>query len=264
MRTLILCAAFIAALSIGQSFANPNARINDYVSQYLDIASFESARGGIPVSIILAQGILESDCGNNKLARVANNHFGVKWKSNADGLYITQQDDDKDKYGRLTPSKFVKYASAQESYYQHTEFLKKERYASLFQYERTDYRQWAMGLQRCGYATDPQYANKLINIIEKYQLAQFDIPMVLSLEDETEEPYTHTEEIAATTTYTTERESHNLTESYNETVGNKSEMWEAKKPATSTNENGLFEIVTDFTPAPKAKKSTPKGGMKNN
>jgi Mannosyl-glycoprotein endo-beta-N-acetylglucosaminidase len=263
MRNLILCVAFVATLSIGQSFANPNARINDYVAQYLDIASFESAKSGIPVSIILSQGILESDCGNNKLARVANNHFGVKWKGTQDGTFIYQNDDDKDKHGKAIASKFVKYASVQEGFQQHTEFLKKERYAALFQYERTDYRQWAMGLQSCGYATDPQYANKLIAIIERYQLNTLDIPMVLSLEDDTEEPYAHTEEVVSTSNYATEKESHDLTQSYNETIGQRSEMWEAKKP-TATNENGLFEIVTDFTPTQKANNTPQKSGKKNN
>ena len=97
-------AALVAAFIITQS--NTSAvLVNDYVSQYLDIASYESARSGIPVSIILGQGIMESECGTSKLAVNGNNHFGIKWKSAEDGEYVMSRDDDRDRNGKLVASK---------------------------------------------------------------------------------------------------------------------------------------------------------------
>jgi Mannosyl-glycoprotein endo-beta-N-acetylglucosaminidase len=189
MRKYILIVAMIAAIieveaNTVSSF-KPTQIVRDYVSTYLNIASFESARSGIPTSIILAQGIIESSCGSSYLATRANNHFGIKWKSLEDGQYVTMNDDDRDKRGNIMPSRFVVYSSAEESYRIHSDFLMtRERYSRLFKLERTDYRGWAKGLSECHYATDTEYANKLIRCIEQYQLNQYDIPMVLSLDDE--------------------------------------------------------------------------------
>ena len=254
MRKVTLMAALLAAFTIGQANAS-SVIINDYVSKYLDVASYESARSGIPVSIILGQGIMESECGMSKLARNANNHFGVKWKSEADGAYVMHHDDDKDKYGRPMASKFVKYNSVKESFTHHSDFLtNRDRYQSLFKYDRTNYTQWALGLSRCGYATDPKYATKLISIIEKYQLHNYDIPFVLSFEDE-EEATTPYDAPLAETTYSsnneTQTESHELFEisAQAETKTRKSEMWESKTPKANTDsENGLFEIIVDEKP----------------
>jgi hypothetical protein len=166
------------------SFALPVPRsVQDYIARFQKIAQVESAHSGIPTSIILAQAIAESQFGTSELAIKANNHFGVKWKPEFDSPYILVYDDDKDRRGKLIPSKFVKYSSAEESFRHHSEVLKKDRYAKLFKYDIMDYRSWAKGLSECGYATDSEYAQKLINIIEKYDLARFDIPEVLAFEE---------------------------------------------------------------------------------
>jgi hypothetical protein len=129
-------------------------------------------------------GLLESSFGQSRLATEANNHFGIKWWNANDGAaFVEAMDDDKDKAGNPTPSKFVKFSSAEESYRKHSEFLMtRARYRVLFSYDRTDYRSWAEGLKACGYATAPDYAEKLIKIIEKYNLSQFDVPSGLSFD----------------------------------------------------------------------------------
>jgi hypothetical protein len=281
MRKVTLVAALLAAFTIAQA-NTPSAIIGEYVSQYLDIASYESARTGIPVSIILGQGIMESECGTSKLARNANNHFGVKWKSEADGAFVMHHDDDKDKHGRPTASKFVKYSSVKESFVRHSDFLKnRERYQALFQYDRTDYTQWAMGLSRCGYATDPNYASKLISIIEKYQLYNYDIPSVLSLDDEEETTTEFARPLVETMSPSnnetqTEREELFEIAAQPEAETRRSEMWETKaataKPDTN-NDNGLFEIMIDEKPleskskqsmVQKSKTATTKVAQKEN
>ncbi len=121
----------------------------------------------IPASITLAQGLLESGAGRSRLAREANNHFGIKTPGGWTGPYI-RVDDDRPK------EKFRKYRNAEESYEDHSLFLKKPRYSRLFTYDITDYKAWAKGLKACGYATSPTYAQSLIRIIEMYSLHQFD------------------------------------------------------------------------------------------
>ncbi len=120
----------------------------------------------IPASITLAQGLLESGAGRSTLAREANNHFGIKchgWT----GKTVRHDDDLKDEC-------FRKYNNPRESFEDHSEFLKRDLYKSLFELKITDYRGWAKGLKACGYATDKSYANKLIQIIETYELYQYD------------------------------------------------------------------------------------------
>ena len=141
----------------------------EYVEKYKDIAIKEMLENGIPASITLAQGLLESDAGNSALAMYANNHFGIKchgddWK----GETYIQDDDKKDEC-------FRKYKIAEESYDNHSEFLKsKGRYAFLFELRKTDYKGWAEGLHEAGYATDPSYADRLIKLIEDLKLYQYD------------------------------------------------------------------------------------------
>jgi Mannosyl-glycoprotein endo-beta-N-acetylglucosaminidase len=161
--------------------------VNNYVAQYKDLAIEEQMRTGIPASIKLSMGLLESSFGTSRLATEANNHFGIKWWNANDGAaFVEAMDDDKDKAGNPTPSKFVKFTSAEESYRKHSEFLlTRARYRTLFNYDRTDYRSWAVGLKACGYATAPDYAEKLIKLIEKYNLAQFDVPSGLSFDNDT-------------------------------------------------------------------------------
>ncbi len=121
----------------------------------------------IPASITLAQGLLESGAGRSRLATEANNHFGIKTPGGWTGPYILV-DDDRPK------ERFRKYRSVEESYEDHSLFLKKPRYSRLFTYKITDYKAWAKGLKACGYATSPVYAQSLIRIIEMYSLHQFD------------------------------------------------------------------------------------------
>lgn len=139
----------------------------DYIDKYHSIAVEEMKTYGIPASITLAQGLLESGAGKSQLAIESNNHFGIKchdWKG--DRVYF-----DDDEKGEC----FRKYTDPKDSYKDHALFLKeKPRYSSLFQLQGTDYKGWATGLKQCGYATDPNYASRLISIIEWYNLAQYD------------------------------------------------------------------------------------------
>lgn len=142
--------------------------ISDYVLQYKDIAMGNMQKYGIPASIILAQGILESGAGRGDLAVTANNHFGIKCHKDWLGESVRHDDDSSQEC-------FRKYKEASESYKDHALFLVgKNRYASLFTYEKDDYKAWAKGLRACGYATDPNYPDKLISYIERYNLHQYD------------------------------------------------------------------------------------------
>lgn len=144
-----------------------NSRYQAYIDQYKDLAIAEMLKYDIPASITLAQGLLESGAGMSELARKGNNHFGIKchdW----DGA-TTYHDDDEEQ------ECFRKYRDVYESYEDHSRFLARQpRYRSLFRLKRTDYKGWARGLKKCGYATSPTYANKLIGIIELYKLHKYD------------------------------------------------------------------------------------------
>lgn len=140
----------------------------EYIDRYKALAIAHMEHYGIPASIIMAQGILESDSGNSPLARRSNNHFGIKCKSNWTGERVYHDDDEKGEC-------FRKYSSVEESYIDHSEFLDKQpRYDSLFVYSTTDYRSWARGLKAAGYATAPDYAERLIRIIEDNRLDLLD------------------------------------------------------------------------------------------
>ena len=150
-----------------------------YIDQFREIAMREQARAGIPASITLAQGLLESGAGRSDLAIQANNHFGIKCPGGWNGPTYFKKDDDKDPFGAIIPSCFRKYNSAEESYTGHTEFLrdpkKANRYGSLFQLQPTDYEGWAAGLTRTGYSTNPDYGSQLIKLVDDYQLHQYDL-----------------------------------------------------------------------------------------
>jgi len=155
-------------------WANTDSPVQTYISQYKDIAVSEMKRTGIPASITLAQAIVESKYGTSTLATSSNNHFGIKCKSNWEGKRYYFKDDDYQN-GRLVPSCFRSYEDPVQSYYDHSDFLlENNRYQPLFLLERTDYRGWALGLKKCGYATASHYAYSLIEAIEKYQLYQHD------------------------------------------------------------------------------------------
>lgn len=140
---------------------------DEYVAKYSQWAVIEMNRSGIPASITLAQGVLESNNGNSTLATKGNNHFGIKchgWK----GKKIIHDDDKKNEC-------FRKYKSVAESFTDHTDFLMgSPRYSFLFELDQTDYKGWAKGLKKAGYATAPKYADMLIKIIEENELDQFD------------------------------------------------------------------------------------------
>ena len=159
--TLVLCPIKL----LGQ--AKWNATFQTYIDQYKDIAIEEMLRYNIPASITLAQGLFESAAGPSQLARKSNNHFGIKchdWT----GKSVRHDDDELQECFRV-------YDNVCESYEDHSKFLaNKPRYRSLFSLPRTDYKGWAIGLKAAGYATNPQYAYKLIEIIELYKLYQYD------------------------------------------------------------------------------------------
>jgi LysM repeat protein len=149
-----------------------------YIEQYKQIAISEMERTGIPASIKLAQGILESNAGQSELAIGANNHFGIKCGGDWQGKSFKRIDDDRDQFGNPIESCFRKYEKAEESFFDHSEFLrdprKYNRYGFLFNLDRRDYKGWAHGLRAAGYATDPVYANSLIEVIERYRLFEHD------------------------------------------------------------------------------------------
>ncbi|WP_130287342.1 glucosaminidase domain-containing protein [Aquimarina brevivitae] len=142
-------------------------RVQWYITTFADVAKNEMENYGIPASITLAQGILESGAGNGDLTRRANNHFGIKchdWTGES-----VRHDDD-----RLQEC-FRKYDHAWQSFRDHSEFLvNRKRYANLFTLKKSDYKGWAKGLKAAGYATDKKYPDKLISIIERYDLAKYD------------------------------------------------------------------------------------------
>ena len=148
---------------------------SSYIKKYSVIAVREMERSGIPASITIAQGIHESSWGIGELATNSNNHFGIKCKKSWQGGSYYKEDDDYDQQGNLQKSCFRSYGSVIDSYMDHTDFLmNNERYNPLFDLSSDDYEAWAHGLKKCGYATDPNYGNKLIETIKKYNLHIFD------------------------------------------------------------------------------------------
>ena len=147
------------------------AQINayqQYIDQYKSLAIDQMHRYRIPASITLAQALLESNAGRSALTLKSNNHFGIKVGGDWTGPYVLAHDD-------APNEKFRKYNSARESYEDHSRFLSmRGRYSSLFTLEPTDYRGWAYGLKAAGYATNPRYGDLLINVVERYELMQFD------------------------------------------------------------------------------------------
>jgi LysM repeat protein len=166
----IVFLALIAGTIDSSAQSNKKITREEYKLAFKGIAITEMNRSGIPASISLAQGMIESDNGNSRLAREANNHFGIKchgWT----GKEIYHDDDDKNEC-------FRNYKSAEESYQDHTDFLMNgSRYVFLFYLDQTDYKGWAKGLEKAGYATDRTYAGDLIRIIEENELYVYDKPL---------------------------------------------------------------------------------------
>lgn len=165
MREIVV-AAFIAAW-VSAYCQTADSRCRDYIERFAPVAMAEQEAHGIPASITLAQGILESASGRSALAREANNHFGIKCGSGWTGGTTLRSDDAPDECFRA-------YGSPEESFADHSRFLLRPRYAALFDLDVTDYAAWARMLRKCGYATDPNYAARLIAIIERYALYAFD------------------------------------------------------------------------------------------
>jgi uncharacterized protein YhfF len=165
--TAIIGFLFVSTNVFGQHRAR---HVEDYINRWAPTAMDHQQRYGIPASIKLAQAILESGAGVSDLARRSNNHFGIKADNRWAGPRVNHADD--------TPyDQFRRYARVEDSFDDHSQFLRNNpRYSSLFNLRITDYRSWARGLQQAGYATDRNYANKLINLIELYELYRFDNP----------------------------------------------------------------------------------------
>ena len=158
---------FILTLSCS-IFANAQSAQEKYISTYAEIAVQEMYRSGVPASITLAQGMLESGNGKSLLATKANNHFGIKCHNDWNGGRVYHDDDAKGEC-------FRSYSHAHQSYRDHSDFLRyRDRYKFLFDLKPTDYKGWAYGLKKAGYATDPSYPAKLIKLIEEYNLQQYD------------------------------------------------------------------------------------------
>jgi Mannosyl-glycoprotein endo-beta-N-acetylglucosaminidase/LysM domain len=140
----------------------------EYINTFKEIAVSEMKRSGVPASVTLAQGILETECGNSDLVKRSNNHFGIKCKSDWAGESVRHTDD--------APNEcFRKYPKPEDSYKDHSDYLKtNDRYASLFELAPSDYKGWAYGLKKAGYATNPRYPQIVISHIEKYNLQQYD------------------------------------------------------------------------------------------
>ena len=154
-----------------------------YIKTYSSVAKSEMNKYGIPASITLAQGLLESGMGIGYLAKNANNHFGIKCHKNWKGGRIYYDDDEKGECFRV-------YLNPLESYYDHSIFLKdRSRYSFLFDLKSNDYIGWAKGLKKAGYATDPKYSTKLISLIERYNLSRFDNSNFKTLNKKEEKKY---------------------------------------------------------------------------
>ena len=161
---IILSILFSTTLIFAQ---NRNAKYYSYIEKYAKLAVQSQTKHRIPASITLAQGLLESGAGESRLAKECNNHFGIKCGGSWYGKSMRMNDDALNECFRC-------YNNPKDSYEDHAEFLKKPRYSFLFDYKINDYKSWAKGLKKAGYATDPNYPTKLINIIETYKLYEYD------------------------------------------------------------------------------------------
>ena len=161
-KFLFISFLFSSFLGFSQS------KTENYISEYSSAAVDEMNRYNIPASITLAQGILESGNGESRLAVEGNNHFGIKCHSNWSGKTIIEDDDEKGEC-------FRKYDKVSDSYRDHSLFLtERGRYSFLFTYKKSDYKKWAKGLKKAGYATNPNYPTLLIDLIERYELYTYD------------------------------------------------------------------------------------------
>ncbi|MFN7115824.1 MAG: glucosaminidase domain-containing protein [Saprospiraceae bacterium] len=169
----------VSLLVTGTIFAQASRdHIERYIDKYKELAITEMQRTGIPASIKLGQALIESDAGRSDLARKANNHFGIKCNTDWEGKTFYKKDDDYNDQGEHIESCFRVYEDAEASFRGHSEFLlnprKQFRYGQLFELDPRDYRGWAEGLRRAGYATNPSYSKRLIEVIERHKLYKYD------------------------------------------------------------------------------------------
>ncbi|HOZ77212.1 MAG TPA: glucosaminidase domain-containing protein [Ferruginibacter sp.] len=188
--------AFAVLFVACKNIAAQNLTPEQYIEKFKDFAIREMKRMGVPASITLAQGIHESEFGNSMLVKKSNNHFGIKCKSSWSGGGVSHDDD--------APGEcFRTYTSAEESYRDHSNYLRgNQRYSSLFELNPADYKGWAYGLKKAGYATNPKYPAILIQTIEKYNLQQYSLVAISDMpkydksqfEDDKEVPFVYNEE----------------------------------------------------------------------
>ena len=167
LRKIFFILLMLSVLGLEAQNRQKNKLTLDYIDKYKDIAMTEMVLNKIPASITLAQGILESGNGQSELATKGNNHFGIKCHSDWKGKKMYKDDDAPNECFRV-------YNDAAESYRDHSAFLKRDRYKDLYELKITDYKGWAKGLKKAGYATLPTYAAVLVNIIETYELYEYD------------------------------------------------------------------------------------------
>lgn len=161
-QIFLFCLIFTVFSAFWAPAQTKHQRYLDYIERYKHVALESEHMYGVPASITLAQGLLESYVGQSKMAQEANNHFGIKayhWSGEVYGGC--------DSLGTVG---YRKYGSPEDSFMDHAKFLKGPRYSILYEFDVTDYRSWAQGLRDCGYAEDVNYPNKLINLIEQYEL----------------------------------------------------------------------------------------------
>ena len=177
-RRLIILIVFLLSLLSQFSQAQSTDAVLAYIARYKDLAIAEMRRTGIPAAITLAQGIHETEAGTSVLVKKSNNHFGIKCKDNWAGQSVSHDDDARGEC-------FRKYAAPEESYKDHSDFLKaRPNYASLFKIDPTDFEAWAYGLKKAGYATNPKYAQILIKLIRDYNLEDYTLIALGKMKDE--------------------------------------------------------------------------------
>lgn len=247
LKKSILFLFFLSQLLVGWS--QPAEIIQQYIDQYKDLAIAEMKRTGVPASIKLAQGIHETMAGKSELVQKSNNHFGIKCKTGWNGPSVRHTDDARNEC-------FRKYATASESYRDHSNFLKSSsRYASLFELDPTDYEAWAKGLKSAGYATNPVYAQTLVRLIEEYDLQQYSM-QALGYETE-EEDSTEVTVVPLKNSTPVNNESTMPAASTDESVISLSKE-EEKKVERKAN---VKEVVETSTPA-KSSRQYPSGVFK--
>jgi LysM repeat protein len=213
--------------------------VTDYINQYRDIAIGEMKRTGIPASITLAQAIIESDCGRSRLAKEANNHFGIKCHNGWTGQTIRHTDNSRNEC-------FRKYPRAEDSFFDHSDFLRSAtRYGFLFNINSSDYKSWALGLKRAGYATNPDYANMIIRTIEQNGLDAFDQDYKFPVNQSVAKTEVNTPKINESVRETTVYPSGDSTKKIIQQSAYRNEPVMARIPRVSENNRVQFIIVKD-------------------